>query len=65
MTPGKTCETCAAFSALTSDCRRHAPTVLMVQQKNGEPARMGVFPATQSGGWCAEWLDDESKGVMQ
>lgn len=60
MLAGKTCGNCAAFSALTNECRRKAPTAVMIQKPDGEPASIGVFPATSKDRWCGEWLAEET-----
>ena len=65
MVPGKTCQTCAAFAALQTACRRHAPTMVPVQQPNGAMASMGMYPATTAEEWCCEWLPEEKVVVLQ
>jgi hypothetical protein len=59
MISGKTCENCAAFSALTNECRRKSPVMLPVQHPSGSPAALGMFPATSKERWCCEWLVDQ------
>lgn len=59
MTHGQTCENCAAFSALTSECRRKSPTPVMIQHPGGQPGTMGVYPATLKTSWCCEWLGEQ------
>lgn len=58
MTPNRTCENCGAYSALTNECRRHAPLAVMVQHPSGQPAAIGLFPATSKERWCGEWMPD-------
>jgi hypothetical protein len=60
MIPAKTCENCAAFSALTNECRRKSPTPIMIQHPNAQPATIGVFPATSKERWCMEWTSEIS-----
>lgn len=54
------CATCRAFSVKEQECRRHAPTPMMVptQSALGKPgmATLGVWPAAREGDWCAEWV---------
>lgn len=59
MSAKKTCGSCAAFSALTSECRRNAPQPLLMPKPDGKPAIFGVYPATDKDGWCLEWISDE------
>jgi hypothetical protein len=51
----KTCETCAAYSALAKECRAHAPQPVMLQGPNGQSGVVGIFPASKPDNWCAEW----------
>jgi hypothetical protein len=61
MIAGQTCENCAAFSAMTNECRRKAPVMMPVQGPNGQPAAMGLFPATSKERWCGEWMREETR----
>lgn len=64
MIAGKNCGNCAAFSALTRECRRKSPIPVMVQGPDGKPGSLGVYPATDKDGWCAEWLTDEKTALQ-
>jgi hypothetical protein len=50
-----TCETCRHFAALPKECRAKSPQPVMIQGPMGQPAVLGVFPATKSDNWCGEW----------
>ena len=63
MTAGKTCDTCAHFSALRQECRRNSPTAFLVMGAQG-PAAVGAWPTTSADQWCGEHKDVEQK-VMQ
>ena len=60
-----TCKTCSAYSALTKECRAHAPEPMMIQ--NGtQTGVLGIFPGTRPEQWCAEWRDDSVKnGIVR
>lgn len=58
MTPGETCSTCKAFSSLTSECRRKAPTAVLIPTGPGQAQVRGVYPATSKDGWCREWEEN-------
>lgn len=64
--PRPTCETCKAFYALNSECRRHAPVMVPVPQQDpithqvtGMRA-MGVYPATEKAKGCCEHVQDDT-----
>ena len=54
-----TCETCAAYSALTKECRAHAPQPVVMTVPSGENGVMGIFPASKYDNWCAEWREEK------
>ena len=47
------CSTCAAFNAMTRECRRHAPSPI-AQPVGNELRIVGVYPGTSEAQWCAE-----------
>jgi hypothetical protein len=63
MIGGRMCENCAAYSALTNECRRNAPKAMPIQSAEG-PSVIGVFPATSKTSWCAEWLADQTPALQ-
>ena len=64
MVPGRTCENCAAYSALTNACRRKSPIMVPVQSPSGQGlAAMGLYPATEKDGWCMEWIAEEKTAM--
>jgi len=67
MTPGQTCSTCKAFSALTSECRRNAPTAIAIATgRPGELGVKGIYPPTPKDGWCSQWQSmEEHKSKSQ
>lgn len=64
MMPGKTCGNCAAFSALTNECRRKSPSGVVIAGPNGKPVTLGIFPATEKDRWCHDWKAEE-EGSLQ
>jgi hypothetical protein len=58
MTPRQTCQTCAAYSAITHECRLNAPTAVVLQGPTGQPITLGVWPAARAEGWCMQWVAD-------
>jgi len=38
---------------------------VMVQHPSGQPACIGVFPATSKDRWCAEWTEEEPAQRLQ
>jgi hypothetical protein len=54
------CDKCKAFSAMTRECRRHAPVMVPMSQPEGHLAATGLSPATKADNWCEEYLPDES-----
>lgn len=60
MQPGKTCGDCAAFSALTTECRRRAPTALPIPAAGGKVGVVGIFPQTKAESWCLDFLPSET-----
>lgn len=59
MITGKTCANCAAFSALTNECRRHSPAAVLVPQPGGKAGSVGVYPSTGKDGWCFEFVPED------
>ena len=57
------CANCRAFSKKAQECRRHAPTAVMVptQSTLGKAGMsvLGLYPATREEDWCAEFLRKE------
>lgn len=50
-----TCQSCAAYSALTKQCRAEPPQPVMITGANNEPMVIGIFPASPADSWCAQW----------
>lgn len=55
MSQSRTCNTCEAFSPLTSECRRKSPVAIFIPTPHGGQAA-GIYPATKKDGWCCEWV---------
>ena len=67
MTNGQMCGTCAAYSALKRECRRHPPVVFMlgIDQASRQPVFAGAFPPMARDGWCAEWVKQSDDAVTE
>lgn len=55
------CSDCAAFSALTKECRRHAPTATIVPGPEGKPLVIGLWPGTKPDNWCMEYVSEKKE----
>jgi hypothetical protein len=55
MTAKNTCEMCAAFSAISSECRRHAPKPFAISQPP-KVVIIGGWPGTIKSNWCEDFL---------
>lgn len=60
MKAGQTCSNCAAFSALTTECRRKSPTPMPIPGKNGEVRVLKLFPPQEPDNWCYEWVPEQA-----
>lgn len=64
MTPGESCDTCKAFAAISghgsSECRRKAPTAVVIPGPKGLQI-MAAYPPTQKDGWCCEWVPTKTE----
>lgn len=49
------CQSCKHFSALSNECRAHAPTAQLVPGPEGRLQVIGVWPATRKEHWCGEF----------
>ena len=59
------CKDCIAFSALTRECRMHAPTAVpLIQQQPFAVNAAGIWPATSDDKWCIEFRLDPALSVQ-
>lgn len=57
MSERPSCQQCAAFSALTKECRRHAPEPFPMQGvRPGDFQVAGIFPGVTASHWCLEFV---------
>jgi hypothetical protein len=69
----KSCSLCVAFSALTEECRRHAPVTFPVAKLDahtlqpipGSYSIFGIYPETKPTGWCAEFVAEDGTATQQ
>lgn len=59
------CETCHAFDAKDQECRRHAPTAVMVPGVSAlsqQPTMnvLGLWPSTRPDLWCLDYRAKEN-----
>ena len=55
----RTCDSCAAFSPLTNECRANPPSAALVQGPIGKPTVLGFYPPTVKDGWCLKHITEE------